>query len=145
MRVSFTVIGHPQPAGSKRGVPKKGGGISVIDANPKAKSWQTEVATAAVQAMFDADLQMFEGPCGMALVFTLARPKGHFGSGRNAGVVKGAAPAHPTARPDSLKLTRGTEDAMTGIVYRDDAQVVEQAVSKRYGTPEGVQVAVWTL
>jgi len=144
-RVAFNVIGHPQPAGSKKAFPNKGGGVSVVDANPKVKSWQAEVSVAAIQAMIDAELEMFEGPCGLAMVFTLARPKGHFGTGRNAGVLKGSAPPHPIVKPDTTKLVRGVEDAMTTIIWRDDCQVVEQFARKDYGTPEGVQVTVWTL
>src|ERR1044072_7246091 len=144
-RVEFTVIGHPQPAGSKRAFPNKGGGVSVVDANPKAKSWQAEVSVAAIQVMIDTELPMFEGPCGLAVVFTLARPQGHFGTGRNAGVLKDSAPVHPIVKPDSTKLLRGVEDAMTTIVWRDDSQVVEQFVLKRYGVPEGAKVTVWTL
>jgi Holliday junction resolvase RusA-like endonuclease len=143
--VYFTVVGHPQPAGSKRAFPNKGGGVSVVDDNPKAKSWQAEVSVAAIQAMIDAELEMFEGPCGMAVIFTLVRPKGHFGTGKNAGVLKESAPPYPIVKPDTTKLLRGVEDAMTTIVYRDDSQVVEQAVSKHYGTPEGVRVSVWTM
>lgn len=32
--------------------------------------------------------------------------------------------------PDVLKLARGVEDALTGIVWRDDAQIVNESLSK---------------
>jgi Holliday junction resolvase RusA-like endonuclease len=88
---------------------------------------------------------MWDGPVGLAVVFHLRRPKGHFGTGRNADRVKASSPAWPCVKPDCTKLLRGVEDAMTGIVWRDDAQVVEQMVSKVYGAPERAQVRAWSL
>ena len=44
-----------------------------------------------------------------------------------------------------LKLTRAVEDALTGLVWRDDAQVVDEVLSKRYGAPERVEVRVWRV
>lgn len=135
--VRFKVLGRPEPAGSKRFVGR------VIDANPNAKAWQHEVAIVALGAMRGEGL--LDGPLGLITIFTLRRPKGHFGKGRNADVLKPNAPLFPTTRPDSTKLLRGVEDALTGVVWHDDGQVVEQMVSKRYGDPQGVEVTVWTL
>lgn len=154
MRLAFEVVGHPEPAGSKRMVPirrKQDGawvssGMRVIDANPRARAWKTEVAHAAQAAMslagFDA---VFDGPLGLTAVFTRARPKGHYGTGRNAERLKTSSPTYPCTAPDATKLLRATEDALTGVVWRDDAQVVEQFVTKHYGASEGVQVVVWTI
>jgi Holliday junction resolvase RusA-like endonuclease len=57
------------------------------------------------------------------------------------------ADARPTTKKDDLdKLTRTLFDALTGIAYDDDSQVVECHVSKRY--PRGgdvVGVSVWII
>ena len=45
-------------------------------------------------------------------------------------------------RPDATKLVRAVEDALTGLVWRDDAQVVIQTVRKRYGHPERAEIFV---
>jgi len=143
-RLCFEVLGHALPAGSKRHI----GGGRVIDANPDSAGWKHEVALAARAAMMRENGDepvLLEGALGLALEFYRPRPAGHFGSGRNAGALKPSAPAFPTTRPDASKLTRGVEDAMTGTVWRDDAQVVEQLVTKRYGEPERVRVTVWTM
>jgi Holliday junction resolvase RusA-like endonuclease len=42
-------------------------------------------------------------------------------------------PAHLT-KPDASKLIRAVEDALTHVVYRDDAQVVELVVGKFYAS-----------
>ena len=146
MALTFTVVGHAQPAGSKRPFQTKTGALVVVEDNPKTGDWKKEVARNAAEAMVLAgQLELWEGPLGFALVFTRIRPKGHYGTGRNAGVLKPGAPLYPITKPDATKLVRGVEDAMTGVVWRDDAQVVEQSVMKRYGSPEGVQVRVWKL
>jgi predicted short-subunit dehydrogenase-like oxidoreductase (DUF2520 family) len=41
-----------------------------------------------------------------------------------------------------LKLARGVEDALTGIVWRDDAQIVVEHLEKRYGSPARCEVRV---
>jgi Holliday junction resolvase RusA-like endonuclease len=45
-------------------------------------------------------------------------------------------------RPDVLKLARAAEDALTGIVWRDDSQIVHETLAKVYGEPERLEVAV---
>jgi Holliday junction resolvase RusA-like endonuclease len=145
--IEFTVLGHAQPAGSKRAFAARRGGVPtgrvvVVDDNKRAKPWQELVSSAAAAAVDGARL---EGPLLLEVDFYVARPAGHFGRGRNADVVRASAPAFPAVRPDVTKLVRGVEDAMTGIVWRDDAQVVTQTARKRYGWPERAEVVVQTI
>lgn len=153
MELSFVVLGHAQPAGSKRAFAIKRGGVAtgqvaVTDANERSKPWQAEVKAAAAEAMWDEDYTLYDqwtGPLLLSLTFHVLRPKGHYGTGRNAGTVKASAPLWPKSKPDVSKLVRGVEDAMTGIVYVDDAQIVQQYAEKRYGFPERVEVVVRSL
>lgn len=142
MAIEFTVLGRPQPAGSKRAFPRKGGGVIVTDDNPRARSWQQEIRIVAVEAM---DGEIIDGPVELFCRFVLARPAGHFGTGRNAGSVRLSAPRYPIVKPDITKLIRAVEDALSGIVYRDDAQIVNQRAFKAYGTPERVEIVVWKI
>jgi Holliday junction resolvase RusA-like endonuclease len=142
----FTVLGHPQPGGSKKAHVIRRGGIptgqvAVTDANPKAKSWQRDVRLAALDAL-DGHPAFFLEPLAVTMTFYVQRPKGHYGSGRNALTLKPSAPTYPTGRPDVLKLSRPTEDALTGVVYRDDSQVVDLSVHKRYGMPERAEITI---
>jgi Holliday junction resolvase RusA-like endonuclease len=143
MPIELTVLGRPQPAGSKRAFPRRGGGVIVTDDNPRAKSWQQEIRMVAVEAM-NGD-EIIDGPIELFCKFILARPLGHFGTGRNAGTVRLGAPVYPTVKPDTTKLIRAVEDALTGIVWRDDAQVIRQRAYKAYGTPERVEVVIWPI
>lgn len=124
------------------GVPT--GHVAVADANPRAKSWQAEVRAAAAGA-FGHDSGPLAGPLELDVTFVLARPRSHYRTGRNAGLLRSSAPAWPSSRPDTTKLLRAVEDALTGIVWLDDAQVVEQVARKAYGWPERCEVRVALL
>lgn len=65
----------------------------------------------------------------LAMTFSHPRPKSHFtGSGR----LKSSAPRHPISRPDVLKLARAVEDALTSVIWHDDAQIVSEILLKRW-------------
>jgi Holliday junction resolvase RusA-like endonuclease len=147
--IRFTVYGEAQPAGSKRQMPvyrgKKGtrvptGQTIVVDANPKAKIWKEQVAREAARAMNGA--RLLDGPVRLDVTFYRVRPKGQL---RADGQPRPSAPTHPTSRPDRTKLLRGLEDAMTGIVWRDDSQVCSGETRKEFGESSRVEVVVSTM
>jgi crossover junction endodeoxyribonuclease RusA len=141
--IAFTVYGRAQPAGSKRAFYNKSAGrVIVTDDNKKARPWKAEVADAAQTAMLAESVTgngvLVDGPLSLELTFVVPRPKGHYG----ANGVLPSAPSHPTVRPDVLKLARGVEDACTGIVWRDDSQIVLETLRKEYGEPARCEVVV---
>src|SRR5438132_7587874 len=116
--IHIVVYGIAQPSGSKRGViHPHTGRVLVLDANPSSRKWKEQVAGTAGWAYKGP---LLEGAIELEMTFYRVRPRGHMGTGRNEGLVKDQAPAHPTTRPDCLKLARGTEDALRGIIFRDD-------------------------
>ena len=117
----------------------------VTDDNTKSRSWKTEIAQAAGLAMTGAGRSLYRGPLDVTFTFYRRRPKGHFGSGRNANVLKASADRWPITKPDVLKLARAAEDALTGVVWNDDAQIVREQLVKEYGSPERVVVLVRPL
>ncbi len=141
--VSFFCPGVAAPGGSKAAFRSQTGRIVVKDDCKRNKSWRQTVALFAFQAM-KGRLPLAD-PLKVVVSFVMPRPDGHFGTGRNAGSVKASAPAHPTVRPDATKLWRAAEDALTGVVWRDDSQIVEQTVCKSYGDQPGVTVEVYVL
>lgn len=89
--------------------------------------------------------KVLEGPVTMRLAFGLPRPKSHFGTGKNAGIVKPTAPRYPLNRPDLDKLCRAVLDSLTGICYHDDAQVAAFLAEKCYAREPYVKVQVAPL
>lgn len=139
--VQFFVPGKPQPGGSKRGFVTKAGRVAIVEDAKRNKDWRAVVSLAASEAM--KGREPFAGPLRLFIEFTLPRPRSHYRTGRYEAVLKPQAPCWHTSKPDSTKLLRSTEDAMTGIVWRDDAQVAMVLVRKRYadGQP-GAKITV---
>lgn len=132
--ITFWVPGNPKPAGSKRGfVNRKTGGVIITDACKKTKPWQADVKVMAYGAMKGEPLM--DGPLELIVVFQQTRPKHHYRTGKNANILRDDAPKFPISAPDATKLVRAVEDGMTGVVWKDDALVVDQLVRKRYGPP----------
>jgi Holliday junction resolvase RusA-like endonuclease len=133
--IEFRVYGKPEPGGSKRHV----GGHRIIDANPRVADWRLKVEQVAGEAMNGCEL--LRGPLTASFVFTVTRPKSHYG----AKGLRASAPRFPIVKPDALKLARAVEDALSGVVYADDAQIVIGTQRKEYGEQAGVHVHVWEL
>lgn len=131
--IEFFVPGIPAPGGSKKAFYNRSTGRAMItDDSKNNKGWRSSVAQKGAEAMGDREL--LHGALSVWMVFRMPRPKGHFGTGRNAGSVRSSAPKHPTVKPDVLKLARSTEDALTGIVWRDDCLIVVEGITKMYTT-----------
>ena len=84
------------------------------------------------------------GPVELRLGFDLVRPLAHYGTGRNAGVLKPNAPTWPITMPDLDKLVRAIGDAITDAgLWKDDAQVASLVTAKRYTTETpGVHIVI---
>lgn len=171
--LTVEVLGEAKPAGSKRAFRNpKTNRIIVTDDSKGAKPWKQEIAGTARDAFMlpcpvcAAALvrcttntapcpqcagarrvagTLLIGSVAVEFVFYRRRPAGHFGTGRNASQLRPSAPSRPTTRPDVLKLARAVEDALTGVVWRDDAQITEQVLRKFYGEPERTVIHVWSL
>lgn len=148
--VEFEVRGDPVPQGSPRafivGKGEKARAQVVSGAKGKGShgrglaSWRADVKRAAVEAM--GDRPMLAGPVVLELVFTMPRPASHHVASDRSRPVKATAPRWCDKRPDVGKLARAVEDALSGVVWVDDAQVVDLHPTKPYGDRPGVRVVV---
>jgi len=139
--IRLTVFGRPEQRGSKTPwLPRHKDGslvmkngrpvIATMDANKKSKAWMSQVRSAAGSEMLGTNL--VTGPISLSIAFYFARPKSHFGSGKNASVLKLSAPAWHTQTPDVDKLVRCLTDSLSGIVFADDRQVCHVTASKHW-------------
>lgn len=144
-KISFFVPGLAKPAGSKRAFAQsRTKKIVVIDACKKSADWKVEVrATAYAEMIGKGGLRT--GPLAMSITFTMPRPKSHYGTGKNSGFLKSGVQLWHTFKPDATKLTRCLEDALTGVVWADDAQIAKQEVFKVYGDRLGADVIISEL
>jgi Holliday junction resolvase RusA-like endonuclease len=155
--LTVTVTGRPKTKGSAASfVPRRRDGSLVTRANGQpmvvqatdadAKAWAAAISDACAREMALGCVDLIRSAAvRIELTFVLPRGKGHFGTGRNAGLLKDSAPAFPAVRPDVDKLTRNVLDAMKGVVYGDDGQVTELLVRKVFGEPARLEIGVWRL
>ena len=137
MTISFTVFGNAKPKGSTRPFcvnrkqVEQGQRPVIVTTgnNPNAKEWQQLVSMTAQQHRPDT---LYQGAVEIGLHFYFARPK-------SVSVKK--RPYH-TVKPDIDKLCRNILDALSGVVYVDDTQVVKLTASKAYDQAPRVEITV---
>lgn len=144
MNISFFCPGECKTKGSFRALVSKSTGRAFLIPTSKDKAWQQRVSLFAAQAMAGHP-PATDCAVNLHATFFLERPKAHYRTGSHADELRDDAPKRPFRKPDRDKLERSVCDALTGIVYGDDAQIVGGQVEKRYADlehPPGVQVTV---
>lgn len=133
MQYSFFVAGVPVPKGSAKAFMRPDAKFPIVmqDNREKQKPWASAISYTAQQS----GVKYIErGPVALGVIFYMPRIGTHFGTGKNAGVLKHSAPTYHTAKPDLDKLLRCVKDALTGVAWKDDAQVaVVRELMKIYG------------
>ena len=152
VRLRFEVIGTPQQRGSKIPVGKKGGGILTTktgrvvlkDDNKNSRAWMDRVACSAHVAW--QDLPLLDEPLALSIIFYFKRPKCHYRTGKlTSHLLKDSAPLDCLTSRDLAKLIRSTEDALTGVVWRDDKLVCEYLTPMKRKYTEGSEMALITV
>jgi Holliday junction resolvase RusA-like endonuclease len=138
--LSFSVPGDPVTQGGMTAFvnPRTGRAHVAHKRSSALAEYRARVALAA-QAVGASPMS---GPLAVSATFVLARPRGHFGTGRNEGQLRAGAPVWPTTRPDIDKLERALLDALCGACYANDAQVVRSSMTKRYAGPREAPATV---
>lgn len=131
--IKISVHGKPAPQGSKT----RNRHGAIYDDSKDLKAWREAIRHEAQKVMTSHGYARISGAAEVHITFRLARPAGHFGTGRNAGELRRSAPPYPVGkRDDSDKLTRAVFDGLTaGGVWADDGQVVHHDVWKVYAQP----------
>lgn len=126
--ISFIVLGRPETQGSIRAFMIKGKPRLTSD-NAKLKPWRQQLGWMAL-ANRPTD-NIWAGrhePVSVEMLFYFKPPK-KLPKGR----------PRPSVKPDVDKLQRAVFDAMSGILYVDDGQIVGVHAAKFYGFPERME------
>lgn len=138
MTLTCTIPGQPEQQGSKRNV-----GRHMIEANPRLAPWRADAITYLQRAMTEQMVVQFTGPVLVSAVFVYARPRSHYGTGRNENRLKSSAPYWKSTAADLDKLQRALGDALTQAgVLRDDALIARWEAGKVWGRAGEVRVRV---
>ena len=141
MTTCIFVAGNPVPKGSAKAFMRKGARFpSVVQDNAeKQRPWASLIAYSAMEA----GMQMIDSESvSIEIIFTMRRPRSHFGTGKNGSKLKESAPVWHTGKPDLDKLVRCVKDALTGVAWSDDSQVAVVKASKAYGPSPGALITV---
>ena len=112
----FMVRGVPAPQGSKSAFVVNGRAV-MRESSKNVKSWRQAVSF----VLQDWQGAMYRGPVSVSVIFYMPKPKSAKKGERYA-----------AKRPDIDKLCRAMLDAMTGIVFHDDGQVVDLQATKQF-------------
>ena len=118
--IHFTAYGVPAPKGSMKAFYRPGMRFPVVtEANKNTRPWAAIVKDAAIQA--SAGRPVSGDPLCLSVVFHMPRPKS----------LPKKVVAH-VKKPDLDKLLRAVKDALTGVLWRDDSQVIGVMATKLY-------------
>jgi crossover junction endodeoxyribonuclease RusA len=118
--IQFTAYGVPAPKGSMKAFYRPGMRFPVVtEANKNTRPWAAIVKDAAMQIIGDCAVPT--GAVCLKIAFFMPRPKS---------LPKKVI--HHLKKPDCDKLIRAVKDALTGVLWRDDSQVVSVRAVKLY-------------
>lgn len=123
--IEYFVAGTPKTQGSLKGFvvrsKETGKSRAVIthDNKPELRDWRATVRQVTADEM-DGPIT---GPVELRIQFHLERPRSRLKM------------RFPDVKPDLDKLARAVMDALKGVAYHDDNQVVGLVVSKIYAMP----------
>jgi Holliday junction resolvase RusA-like endonuclease len=141
--ISFFLPGVARTKGSFRFIFRSHGKPlprpKVLHDTDKSRRWQTTVKAAARAAHSGPPL---DGPVEISLYFVMARPRSHW---TKSGRLTSRAPLFPGHNHgDWDKLGRNISDALEGVCYVDDCQIVWAAVGRRFHVFDPITKAMET-
>lgn len=135
--VSFTVDGPPVAKGRPKFTTR--GGFARSYTPQKTRAYEDLIRCAALEAMGGKDL--LEGHLTMTVTAYVAMPKA-FSKLKRADAIDGLI--RPTTRPDADNIAKAALDGCNSILFRDDAQVTDLIVRKRYSAQPRLTITVET-
>lgn len=141
--IKFTVPGFPRGKGRSRSFAKKlksGKVISGQYADEKTVNYEAFIKLQFVQAY--PGFVPLEGPVGMVVEAYFSIPKSASKAKRDD-MLKGDT--RPTRKPDLSNIEKAIEDALNGVAYVDDSQVVDRIGQKWYALLPRVEVRLMRI
>lgn len=131
--VYFVVTGKPTGKGRPRASTR--GGFVRMYTDAKTLGYEAAIADEAARAM--GKMEPFETPVQMQVSCYYPIPKS-WSKKKRQDAVDGEL--YPKVKPDLDNVAKAVLDAINGIVYVDDAQVINLVATKRYATDPRVEV-----
>lgn len=134
----FVIEGSPVAKGRPRFSNR--GGFAKAYTPAKTRNAEAEVIVRCINAMKIAgNDRPTENPLKISIFFDMPIPKS-FSKKKVEACLR--CEIFPTTRPDLDNMAKTYLDAMNGIVYKDDSQIIELNVKKKYSTVPATTVYV---
>lgn len=135
--IQFTVYGEPTAQGRPK-FSTRGGFAKAYDP-AKSRDYKDYVKLAASE---HAPKALLEGPLGMVLTVYRSTPKSF---SKIKATLAESGQLTPTTKPDIDNYLKGVKDALKGVIWKDDSQVVEVFARKRYSARPRIEVKIKQL
>lgn len=133
--MTFSVEGYPVSKGRPR-FARRGAFVKTYT-DARTLKWEDQVKKRAMEAMGSSE--PLETPVSLCLYFRLPIPRSYSKS-RTKDALDGFL--RPSKKPDWDNLGKAISDALNGVVFKDDAQVVSAHIKKTYAMHPGVDIFV---
>ena len=125
------------PVGKQRARYARRGNFVQTYTPDKTRTYESLIKEAATEAMGSSE--PLETPVNLYLYIRAPIPKS-YSKKKVADCLNGLE--KPIKKPDASNVLKSVEDAMNGVVYKDDCQIVNFHVSKVYSSQSGIDVCV---
>lgn len=136
--IHFMVPGEVRGKGRPRAT-NRGAHIKLYT-DEKTASYENRVALAGREVMGERPL--IAGAVRMQVLAVIAIPRS-WSKKRQAEALQGRV--RPTGKPDADNVLKALCDGLNGVVWQDDAQVVDMWLRKAYGEAPGAQIIIEEL
>jgi Holliday junction resolvase RusA-like endonuclease len=107
----------------------------------KTRAAEKAIALAAGQAMVYDGVEITDQPVRLSVVAVMPVPKS-WSRAKKAEALAGWVT--PTGRPDIDNVAKLVSDALNGVAYHDDSQIIEAIAQKAYGVEPRTIIAIST-
>lgn len=135
--IEFTVYGEPVAQGRPKFTTV--GGFPRAYDPAKSRDYKDYVRLASAE---HAPSKLLEGPLAVMIIAYRSIPKS-FSKKKTAAAEAGEI--YPTTKPDADNYLKGVKDALKGIMWVDDSQVVDVYTRKRYSSKPRIEVKIRQL
>jgi len=135
--IKFTVYGEPVAQGRPRAV-NIGGHIRIYDPK-KSSEYKQYIRLVASQ---EVKGNLLTGAICLKITFYRSIPKS-FSKKKTeqaeAGIIR------PITKPDTDNYTKAVKDALKGVAWKDDSQVVDEHCRKFYSNRPRIEIEIWEV
>ena len=89
-----------------------------------------------------APKELWEAPLMVQLTFNFKRPISHYRTGKYKDLLKPNVPEHMVSKPDCDNLAKLILDSYNNIFYKDDSQIVQLQIEKKYAEDDRVDILI---